>query len=357
MKEKRCKLVFLMGCLRLTYDDYLPTLKVAKALFLSEEKTDAGSYLYGFNGLEKDDEVMGGGNSYTTFFRQYDPRLGRWLSIDSKFQSYPGTSPYVAFNNNPIFFTDPFGDDPPENFTTMSNTKDGSSLSVPSNTTKALDKDGKVESFQFDGVKFSATYDSKGNFESYKNDKLGVYTSPEIHISSDRREENHTNPNGNEGPLMLLEVDVKNTHAEEIRIVQTAICYECEDVLADDLLGVKYWVETPLETDNGVPYFYADEQLDGDFDALLGATPNWNIMIADHAHKADDEKMIIFSTTIVAKNFMGTGKDYALSTIYWGYSGGNPIKNSSASGDVKFEKTGPIAKIIIKSYYPNYVLK
>ena len=71
-------------------------------------------YRCGFQGQEKDDEVKGSGNSYTTEFRQYDPRLGRWLSLDPAMAKYPGQSPYVAFNNNPIYYTDPRGDDPPE---------------------------------------------------------------------------------------------------------------------------------------------------------------------------------------------------------------------------------------------------
>ncbi|MDD2982853.1 MAG: hypothetical protein PHQ74_05645 [Crocinitomicaceae bacterium] len=41
-----------------------------------------GGYRYGYQGSEKDNEVKGKGNSYTTFFRQLDPRLGRWLTID-----------------------------------------------------------------------------------------------------------------------------------------------------------------------------------------------------------------------------------------------------------------------------------
>jgi RHS repeat-associated protein len=68
----------------------------------------------GFNGMERDDEMKGMGNSYTTEFRMLDPRLGRWLSIDPKMYKYPYQSPYVAFNNNPVYYTDPYGDDPPE---------------------------------------------------------------------------------------------------------------------------------------------------------------------------------------------------------------------------------------------------
>jgi RHS repeat-associated protein len=62
-----------------------------------------------FNGMEHDMEVSGDGNSYTTEFRQYDPRLGRWKSLDPLMMKYPHMSPYVAFNNNPIFYTDPLG--------------------------------------------------------------------------------------------------------------------------------------------------------------------------------------------------------------------------------------------------------
>ena len=71
--------------------------------------TNTGSYRYAFNGMEVDNEVKGNGNSYTTEFRQYDPRLGRWLSLDPLASKYPGMSPYVAFNNNPIYYTDPLG--------------------------------------------------------------------------------------------------------------------------------------------------------------------------------------------------------------------------------------------------------
>lgn len=59
--------------------------------------------------MEKDDEVKGDGNSYTTEFRQYDPRLGRWLSLDPLMMQFPHMSPYCAFDNNPIYFVDPYG--------------------------------------------------------------------------------------------------------------------------------------------------------------------------------------------------------------------------------------------------------
>src|SRR5688572_9579375 len=72
-------------------------------------------YRYSYNGMEKDDEVSGNGNSYTTQFRQYDPRLGRWKSLDPMMAEFPSTSAYVAFDNNPIYYVDPYGLSPSNN--------------------------------------------------------------------------------------------------------------------------------------------------------------------------------------------------------------------------------------------------
>ena len=62
---------------------------------------------YGFQRQELDDEVKGEGNSYTTEFRQYDPRVGRWLSLDPV--THHHFSPYNGFDNNPIYYKDPNG--------------------------------------------------------------------------------------------------------------------------------------------------------------------------------------------------------------------------------------------------------
>jgi RHS repeat-associated protein len=68
------------------------------------------NYRYGFNGMEKDDEVKGSGNSYDFGARMYDSRLGRWLSLDPKFQIYVNLNPYHFTGNNPIRFIDTKGD-------------------------------------------------------------------------------------------------------------------------------------------------------------------------------------------------------------------------------------------------------
>jgi len=74
-------------------------------------KSNEEAYRYAFNGMETDKEVSGGGNSYTTQFRQYDPRLGRWKSLDPLAGKFPNMSPFNAFNNNPIIYIDKEGTD------------------------------------------------------------------------------------------------------------------------------------------------------------------------------------------------------------------------------------------------------
>lgn len=76
------------------------------------EKSLLSGYSYGFNGMEKDDEVKGSGNSYDFGARIYDARVGRWLSTDPKESKYSFISSYSFANNNPVFYVDPSGEDP-----------------------------------------------------------------------------------------------------------------------------------------------------------------------------------------------------------------------------------------------------
>jgi len=83
-----------------------------------------GRYRYGFNGMEMDSEVSGDGNSYTTEFRQNDPRLGgRWWSRD--FIIKPWESPYAGYGNNPVLFVDPSGLDHYESKKAPKDAKEG----------------------------------------------------------------------------------------------------------------------------------------------------------------------------------------------------------------------------------------
>ncbi len=107
-----------MGCLKLTYDQIFPLLKVTHSdfsakektmnrFFISEEKSSARKYRYSFNGMEKDDEVKG--NHLDFGARCYDSRLGRWLSLDAYATDYPSLSDYVFVANSPLMNIDPDG--------------------------------------------------------------------------------------------------------------------------------------------------------------------------------------------------------------------------------------------------------
>jgi RHS repeat-associated protein len=66
-------------------------------------------YRFGFNGMHKDDEVKGSGNSLDFGARVYDSRLGRWLSLDPLQAKYPSLNPYNFCANTPICAKDPDG--------------------------------------------------------------------------------------------------------------------------------------------------------------------------------------------------------------------------------------------------------
>ena len=62
----------------------------------------SGSYRYGFNGKENDNDVKGEGNQQDYGMRIYDPRLGRFLSEDPITKEYPELTPYQFASNRPI---------------------------------------------------------------------------------------------------------------------------------------------------------------------------------------------------------------------------------------------------------------
>jgi RHS repeat-associated protein len=59
-------------------------------------------YRYGFNGKENDNEVKGESNQQDYGMRIYDPRLGRFLSVDPLMPKYPELTPYQFASNRPI---------------------------------------------------------------------------------------------------------------------------------------------------------------------------------------------------------------------------------------------------------------
>lgn len=72
--------------------------------------TAGSGYRFGFNGMEKDDEVKGGGNSLDFGARVHDSRIGRFLSVDPKQHLLPSQSTYCFAGNQVIWAIDDNGE-------------------------------------------------------------------------------------------------------------------------------------------------------------------------------------------------------------------------------------------------------
>ena len=94
----------VLGSSNTAYTDDPTWVKVNHAI------TSVSSYRYGFNGMEKDDSIKGEGNSLDFGARIYDPRLGRFLSLDPLMSSFSWNSPYSFAVNSPIVMVDFLGE-------------------------------------------------------------------------------------------------------------------------------------------------------------------------------------------------------------------------------------------------------
>jgi RHS repeat-associated protein len=66
----------------------------------------ANGYRYGYNGKEQDNEVKGEGNQVDYGMRIYDPRLGRFLSVDPMASGFAWWTPYQYAGNSPVTYID-----------------------------------------------------------------------------------------------------------------------------------------------------------------------------------------------------------------------------------------------------------
>ncbi|MFM9988584.1 RHS repeat-associated core domain-containing protein [Flavobacterium sp.] len=81
----------------ISYNDYYPF-----GSLVPNRHGSSTAYRYGFNGKEKDDELKGEGNAIDYEKRFYDPRVGRFLSIDPLEKKFPWYTPYQFAGNTPI---------------------------------------------------------------------------------------------------------------------------------------------------------------------------------------------------------------------------------------------------------------
>lgn len=86
-----------------TTSDYEPFGAPLEERTFSEANS---SYRFAFNGAEKNDELYGEGNAYDFEFRAYDPRIGKFLSVDPLEAEYPWNSSYAFAENKVIWAKD-----------------------------------------------------------------------------------------------------------------------------------------------------------------------------------------------------------------------------------------------------------
>jgi RHS repeat-associated protein len=94
-----------------TIENQAPGLKMGINLYpfgatMPGRSFTSSSYRYGFNGKENDNEVKGTGNQQDYGMRIYDPRLGKFLSVDPLSKEYPWNSTYAFAENQPIWAID-----------------------------------------------------------------------------------------------------------------------------------------------------------------------------------------------------------------------------------------------------------
>jgi RHS repeat-associated protein len=70
------------------------------------------AYRYGFNGKENDNEIEGEGNWEDYGMRNYNPRIGRFFSVDPLTKTFPWYTPYQFAGNMPIAAIDLDGEEP-----------------------------------------------------------------------------------------------------------------------------------------------------------------------------------------------------------------------------------------------------
>jgi RHS repeat-associated protein len=70
---------------------------------MPERTWNSGNYRYGFNAKENDNEVKGVGNQQDYGMRVYDPRLGKFLSVDPLTKDFPWYTPFQFSGSKPIW--------------------------------------------------------------------------------------------------------------------------------------------------------------------------------------------------------------------------------------------------------------
>jgi hypothetical protein len=78
-------------------------------MLMPDMSWQSSGYRYGFGGHENDNDVKGEGNHSSFGDYGYDPRTVRRYMLEPMIVKYPSLSPYVAYADNPLLYSDPSG--------------------------------------------------------------------------------------------------------------------------------------------------------------------------------------------------------------------------------------------------------
>ncbi len=124
----------------------------------------SSGYRYGFGGHEMDNDVKGTGNHSSFGDYGYDNRTGRRWMIEPMISKYPSLSPYVAYADNPILYSDPSGLE-------IHHTNDGFMTSL-----LAIMLETDHGQLLWEVVGNSTSYDMYFNYNEYRKDFGHVFT-------------------------------------------------------------------------------------------------------------------------------------------------------------------------------------
>ncbi len=178
----------------------------------------AVDYRFGFNGKENDNEVKGEGNQIDFGARAYDPRIGRWLSLDPLQAKYPSLSPYNFTANSPIRFVDP---------------------------------DGKVIRIYYDGGKY---YDYKPGITPPKGSAeivMKVHEACMYNMNTDKGTEIWNQLGNSKGILEINQITLDGTHKQDVEFKQML---GQKNKSGEEMIGSINWDPNAdlAVTDNGV---------------------------------------------------------------------------------------------------------
>ncbi len=198
LNQKQYEIVDHLGNIRVTISDVkLSTLDAAKKPGnYTADVTSLNNYYaygmqmvgnnystttsrFGFNGKEKMNEMEGEGIEYDFGARIYDPRVGRWLSLDPMQAKYVSWSPYNFAIDNPINFVDPDGRD------VYHYTQSQGRNPVFHRTLEGVDKAGGSDIYELTIIQDNNTDD---NGEPQRTTTITTYTSLEEMESAGTRD-------------------------------------------------------------------------------------------------------------------------------------------------------------------------